>query len=152
MAYLFRNLSDHLEVELTSYVADFLRIHPSAELLVGCDSQNHDGATHFAVVVGLHIPGRGARVLYARWATRLMYDICTRLLEEVRHSVEVAETIRTGIDVKVSWIDIDVNPDARYESNRIFSSAVGLVTGMGYRVRHKGDSPLMTHAADQLVK
>jgi predicted RNase H-related nuclease YkuK (DUF458 family) len=64
----------------------------------------------------------------------------------------VAETIRTGIDVTVSWIDIDVNPDARYESNRIFSSAVGLVTGMGYRVRHKGDSPLMTHAADQLVK
>jgi predicted RNase H-related nuclease YkuK (DUF458 family) len=152
MAYRFRSLSDHQEVELTTYIADFLRVHPSAELLVGCDSQNHDGATHFAVVVGLHIPGRGARVLYARWTTRLMYDICTRLLEEVRHSVEVAENIRTGIDVTVSWIDIDVNPDARYESNRIFSSAVGLVTGMGYRVRHKGDSPLMTHAADQLVK
>lgn len=152
MAYHFRSLSDHQEVELTTYVADFLRDNPSAELLVGCDSQNHDGATHFAVVVGLHIPGRGARVIYARWETRLMYDICTRLLEEVRHSVEVAETIRTGIDVTVSWIDIDVNPDARYESNRIFSSAVGLVTGMGYRVRHKGDFPLMTHAADQLVK
>lgn len=152
MAYRFKCLSDHLEVELTTYIADFLKVNPSAEILVGCDSQNHDGATHFAVVIGLHIPGRGARVLYTRWATRLMYDISTRLLEEVRHSVEVAEIIRTGIDITVTWIDIDVNPDARFESNRVFSSAVGLVTGMGYRVRHKGDSPLMTHAADQLVK
>lgn len=36
--------------------------------------------------------------------------------------------------------------------NQSLTSAVGIVTGMGYSVRHKGNSPIMTYAADSLVK
>jgi predicted RNase H-related nuclease YkuK (DUF458 family) len=75
-----------------------------------------------------------------------------RLLNEVWHSVETAEVLKNELGVKAQWIDIDLNPDPRYKSNQALTSAVGIVTGMGYNVRHKGNNPVMTYAADQLVK
>lgn len=36
--------------------------------------------------------------------------------------------------------------------NAALASAVGIVTGMGYKIRHKGNNPMLTYAADHLVK
>ena len=73
-------------------------------------------------------------------------------MNEVWYAIEVAESIKNAGLPKVKWIDIDLNPDQKYRSNQALASAVGIVTGMGYKVRHKGNSPVMTYAADHLVK
>jgi predicted RNase H-related nuclease YkuK (DUF458 family) len=100
----------------------------------------------------LYKPKKGAHVIYKRFSTPRERESSVRLLNEVWYSVEIAELIKNEVGVKATWIDIDLNPDPKYKSNVALTSAVGIVTGMGYKVRHKGNSPLMTYAADHLVK
>jgi hypothetical protein len=152
MEKAFKTLSSSKDVELVPYIRDYLQEHPEAQILIGCDSQNRRHYTIYAVVIGLYRPGKGAHVLYTRFTTPREKESVSRLINEVWHSVETAERIKCEIDVRTEWIDIDVNPDPRYASNQALASAVGIVTGMGYKVRHKGDSPVMTYAADMLVK
>jgi predicted RNase H-related nuclease YkuK (DUF458 family) len=152
MEKVFKTLVKHDEVELISYVKEYKAQFPEIDILVGCDSQNRKRETVYALVIGLYRPGKGAHVLYSKWTTLREKDNISRLLNEVWFSVEVAERLKAELDIKAEWIDIDLNPDPKYKSNQALASAVGVVTGMGYKVRHKGNSPIMTYAADSLVK
>ena len=78
-------------------------------------------------------------MLYSRFTTPRERENTNRLLNEVWFSVEVAEKIKSELGIKATWIDIDLNPDPKYRSNAALTSAVGIVTGMGYNVRHKGN-------------
>ena len=152
MERIFKTLVSHKQIELIEYIKEYVSQHPNIEVLVGCDSQNRKRETIYAIVIGLYTPGKGAHVLYSRFNTTRERENINRLLNEVWNSVEVAEAIRNETGIKAKWIDIDLNPDPKYKSNAALASAVGVVTGMGYNVRHKGDSPVMTYAADALVK
>lgn len=148
----FKTLSTHSKVDLIDYVKKYIAKYPQTEVLIGCDSQNRKRETIYAIVIGLYNPGKGAHVLYSRFIVHREKDNVSRLLNEVWHSVETAELIKNEIGITATWIDIDLNPDPKYRSNQALASAVGVVTGMGYKVRHKGNSPVMTYAADHLVK
>lgn len=148
----FKTLIKGKDVDLIPYVKDHISKFPETEILIGCDSQNRKGETIYAIVVGMYNPGKGAHVLYSRFVTPRGKDNVARLLNEVWFSVEVAEEIKKELGITAAFIDIDLNPDPKYKSNLALAGAVGIVTGMGYHVRHKGDSPMMTYAADQLVK
>ena len=152
MEKVFKTLSGGSDIDLIPYIKKYLSEYPETEILIGCDSQNRDKNTIYAIVVGLYKPGKGAHVLYCKFLTPRIKDSVTRLLNEVWSSVEVAEILKTSLNVIPTWIDIDINPDPRFKSNQALSSAVGIVTGMGYKVRHKGNSPVMTYAADLIVK
>lgn len=148
----FKLLNNHQQIDLINYISEYLLTYPDVEILIGCDSQNQYLSTVYAIVVGLYRPGKGAHVLYAKWSTDFEKENTVRLLNEVWHSVEVAEFIKEKLNIKATWIDIDLNPDPKYKSNQVLTSAVGIVTGMGYKVRHKGNSPVMVYAADHIVK
>lgn len=148
----FKTLVSNKPIELIEYVREYVSQYPDVEILIGCDSQNRKRETVYAIVIGLYKPGKGAHVLYSRFTVPRERENTTRLLNEVWFSVEVAEAIKNELDIKATWIDIDLNPDPKYKSNSVLTSAVGIVTGMGYKVRHKGNSPIMTYAADHLVK
>jgi predicted RNase H-related nuclease YkuK (DUF458 family) len=152
MNRIFKTLVSNQRIELVQYIKEYVSQHPETEILVGCDSQNRKRETIYAIVIGLYKPGKGAHVLYSRFTTTRERENINRLLNEVWNSVEVAEAIKNEIGIKATWIDIDLNPDPKYRSNAALASAVGVVTGMGYNVRHKGNSPVMTYAADHLVK
>lgn len=152
MEKVFKTLHEGKKVELISYVKQYVADHPDIEILIGCDSQNRKRESIYAVVIGLYTPGKGAHVLYSRFATTRERENTVRLLNEVWHSIETAEVLKNELGIKATWIDIDLNPDPKYRSNQALTSAVGIVTGMGYKVRHKGNSPIMTYAADHLVK
>lgn len=149
---IYKTLYGKKEIDLIPYCKDYIEKHPETQVLIGCDSQNRRGETLYAVVVGLYNPGKGAHVIYSKFTTPRDKDNIVRLLNEVWKSVEVAEKIKAELKITATWIDIDLNPDPRYKSNAALASAVGVVTGMGYKVRHKGNSPVMTYAADHLVK
>ena len=152
MNRVFKTLVTNKKIELINYISEYATQYPEVEVLVGCDSQNRKRETIYAIVIGLYTPGKGAHVLYCRYITPREKDNVGRLLNEVWNSVEVAEQIKAELDITATWIDIDLNPDPKYKSNAALASAVGVVTGMGYKVRHKGNSPVMTYAADHLVK
>ena len=148
----FKRMSDRKDIDLVTYVSEYLNEFPNVELLVGCDSQNVRNETVFAAVVALYKPGKGAHVIYRKWRTPLERVRSVRLLNEVWFSVEIAEEIKNAGLPKVKYIDIDLNPDPKYKSNEVFRQAVGLVEGMGYSVRYKTLGALVTHSADGLTK
>lgn len=150
MAY--RKLYDREELDLIPYVREYLERNQNVEILIGCDSQNYSDYTTYAIVVALYRPGRGAHVLFNRWKTKKEKITSTRLLNEVWYAVEVAEELRQAEIQKVKYIDIDINPDPKFKSNEVLRQAVGLVEGMGYSVRYKTLGPVVTYAADHLVK
>jgi predicted RNase H-related nuclease YkuK (DUF458 family) len=152
MEKVFKTLSTNVHVDLVSYIKSYLQKHPETQVLIGCDSQNRKKETLYAIVIGLYKPGKGAHVLYSRFNTIRERENVNRLLNEVWFSVEVAELLKQEVGIVATWIDIDLNPDPKYRSNQALASAVGIVTGMGYSVRHKGHCPVMTYAADHLVK
>lgn len=152
MERIFKTLVNNTTVDLVSYIKEYVAKHPDTEILIGTDSQNRKRETKYAIVVGLYTPGKGAHVLYSKFETLRERDNVTRLLNEVWFSVEVAEVLTQEVGLRAKYIDIDLNPDERYKSNQALTSAVGIVTGMGYQVRHKGHSPVMTYASDKLVK
>lgn len=148
----FKTLSKKQSVQLIDYVKDYVESNGDIEILIGCDSQNRKRETIYALVIGLYRPGKGAHVLYSRFTTLREKENTVRLLNEVWYSVEVAELIKKEVGLVATWIDIDLNPDPKYRSNQALTSAIGIVTGMGYKVRHKGNSPVMTYAADSICK
>jgi predicted RNase H-related nuclease YkuK (DUF458 family) len=152
MEKVYKTLISNEAIDVMDYIQAYLDTHQDVEILIGCDSQNRKKETLYAIVIGLYRPGKGAHVLYSKFNTIRERDNTNRLLNEVWYSVEIAEEIRKTTNVKATWIDIDLNPDPKYKSNAALTSAVGIVTGMGYSVRHKGNSPIMTYAADNLVK
>jgi len=158
MKNVFKILNSGNEVNLINYIKNYLELNPNIEILIGCDSQNRvtkklrKKETNYAIVVGLYKPGKGAHVLYSKITTPMERENTVRLLNEVWYSIETAEAIKNELGIKATWIDIDLNPDPKFRSNQALTSAVGIVTGMGYKVRHKGLNPLMTYAADMLVK
>ncbi len=148
----YKRLYDGKKVDLIEYVGEYLKEKPNAEILIGCDSQNFSDKTIYAIVVALYDVGKGAHVLYKKWKTEREWTRNIRLLNEVWYAVEVAEAMKEAGLPKVKWIDIDINPDPRYKSNEVLRQAVGMVEGMGYKVRYKTLGPIATYCADHLVK
>ena len=148
----FKTLTKSRKVDLIDYVKNYVKEYPETELLIGCDSQNRKRETVYATVVGMYRPGKGAHVIYSRYVIGRERSETSRLLNEVWNSLEVAEYLKSELGITAKWIDIDLNPDPKFKSNEALASAVGMVIGIGYNVRHKGNSPVMTYAADALVK
>ena len=148
----YKRLHDSVEIDLISYIKKWMEMKPNVEILIGCDSQNFSDKTIYAIVVALYDTGKGAHVLYSRWKTGVEPTRNIRLLNEVWYAVEAAETLKAAGLPKVKWIDIDINPDPKFKSNEVLRQAVGLVEGMGYKVRYKTLGPIATYAADHLVK
>jgi len=148
----FKTLTNKKTVDLVDYVKTYLIANPDTELLIGCDSQNHAYNTTYATVVALYKPNGGAHVLFNKEVLPVEKVRQVRLMNEVWKSVEVAELLKNAGLPQVKYIDIDVNPDKRYKSNEVLRAAVGLVEGMGYKVRYKSMGVMVTYAADMLVK
>lgn len=148
----YKRLFDGQKVELVDYVKDYMSTKENVEILIGCDSQNFSDKTIYAIVVALYEPGKGAHVLFRRWKSDRERVRATRLLNEVWYAIETAEEMKNNGIPKPKWIDIDLNPDPRYKSNEVFRQAVGMVEGMGYKVRYKSLGPIATYAADHIVK
>ena len=148
----FKTLTNRQKINLVDYIKTYINDNPNVELLIGCDSQGYWDKTVYATVIALYKPGNGAHVLYRREVLPVERVRQVRLMNEVWKSIEVAEFLKQEGLPQVTYIDIDINPDKRYKSNEVLRAAVGLVEGMGYKVRYKTLGAMATFAADTLVK
>jgi predicted RNase H-related nuclease YkuK (DUF458 family) len=148
----FKKCSGEKIENIVEYVREYMKDHPTVEIMVGTDSQNRGGKTVYSTVIALYTPGNGAHCIFKRWRTPKETVRNTRLMNEVQASLEVAgELVSAGIK-KPAYIDIDINPSPRYKSNEVFQAAKGWVEGSGYEVRFKTFGPLVTTFADWLVR
>jgi predicted RNase H-related nuclease YkuK (DUF458 family) len=139
--------------DIIEYIREYLSTRDNVEILIGSDSQCFSNRkTIYGVVIALYTPGKGAHVLCTRETLPMEYNTPTRLLNEVWKSIQVAEFLKESGLPKPTWIDIDLNPDPKFKSNSVLRQAVGLVEGMGYKVRYKHLGALTTYAANHLVR
>jgi len=149
----FRTLYGTEILNLIEYVREYISTREDVEILIGSDSQCYSHKkTIYGVVIALYTPGKGAHVLCTRETLPMEYNTPSRLLNEVWKSIEIAEWLKENGLPKPTWIDIDLNPDPKYKSNGVLRQAVGLVEGMGYKVRYKHLGALTTYAANHLVR
>ena len=149
----FRTLYGTEVLDIVSYIREYLSRRDNVEILIGSDSQCYGNKkTIYGVVIALYTPGKGAHVLCTRETLPMEHNTPSRLLGEVWKSIEMAEFLKENGLPKPQWIDIDLNPDPRYKSNSVLRQAVGMVEGMGYKVRYKHLGALTTDAANHLVR
>jgi predicted RNase H-related nuclease YkuK (DUF458 family) len=149
----FKTLHGTPVPDIINYIKDYLSERNEVDLLVGSDSQSYSNSkTVYGVVIALYTRGKGAHVLCTKDTTPFEKDTSSRLMTEVWKAVEVAEYLRENGLPKASFIDIDLNPDPKYRSNKVLRQAVGLVEGMGYKVRYKHNGAMMTYSANHLVR
>ena len=150
---IFKTLYGKPIENIITYITEYINERNDVEILIGADSQSYSNVeTVFGVVIALYIPGKGAHVLCTREVVPIERDLPTRLLKEVWKSIEIAEYLKDNGLPKPKWIDIDLNPDPRYKSNSVLRQAVGMVEGMGYKVRYKQLGAMSTYAANHLVR
>lgn len=150
----FKRLTDLQVVDLAEYLKEYIaRVgEDNVTLYIGCDSQNKSEWTSYATTVVLHIGNTGCHVLYQRERVRpRINDFWTRLWKEVERSVEVALYLQEK-GIKVNNIDLDLNDDPNYRSNKLVSAARGYVESLGIKANIKPDLLPAIHAADHMVK
>ena len=149
---MFRKFNGETIPSVDDYVKDYVNTHENTEILVGTDSQNRGDNTIYSTVIALYEPGHGAHCIFRRWREPRERIRATRLMNEVWASVATAEELVKNGGRKPKYIDIDINPSPRFKSNEVFTSAKGMIEGMGYEVRFKTFGPLVTTMADYVVK
>lgn len=152
---IFRTLNDKKIVDLVSYIKDYIKQHPNVEILIATDSQNRKRSTVFGLTLCLYKPKKGGHVLYSRFETNRIKDNYVRLIQEVWTSINLAEYIREELNIKVKWIDMDLNGFDIYDSNRVLRQCLGMCNAYGYesRYKHKPNEPaLLTYASDKVCR
>ena len=142
------------------YVKTYIDNNPGMEILVGTDSQNRGSTTTYSTVIAMYFKdqtgqGHGAHCIFRKWripraknSEKVSFE---RLTNEVVASIQVADELKSA-GIKNVCIDIDINPNENFESNKIFSSMKGMVIGAGFECRYKTLGPLVTTMADYIVK
>lgn len=148
MNAIFKRLSDHKEVDLIPLLKELIGGISDVKIYVGTDSQTVGSYTNYATVIVLHWGNRGANVFYSKEKLPRINDMFKKLWGEVERSIEIAEFMLNNGLPKVTYIDLDYNPDPQYKSNNVLRSAIGYVESMGYEARVKPEAIIASSCAD----
>ncbi len=146
----YRRMSTGEPVELVDHIKTALQEDPNIEVLVGSDSQNKGKHTIYATAVVLRYRGNGAQVMYKREKVEKITDLWTRLWKEVEDSIDIAKKLSSIANIPVKRIDMDLNEDPRFGSNKLHSAAVGYVRAHGYETHTKPNLMIASWAANVL--
>lgn len=132
---------------------DFLKGKPSnIKYRVGCDSLNiRDKTIYITVLVGVYPNKKGAFIVYLKDKSPKVNDTYRRLWTEVEKAVSFATMLRETYAVDIEAIDLDLNSDPHYVSNKLLSSAIGYATSCGFPAYYKPQNVAAIYAADHLV-
>ena len=148
----FQSLTNGQVIDLIPYLKDKLATGKDIKMYIGSDSQNIGRNTIYAMVIVLHYGNRGGHVIYSRKSIPRILDRFTRLWKEVEDSVELAQWLEANDIEKPAFIDLDFNPDPKYQSNSILRSALGYVESLGYNARCKPDACSASYVADRICR
>jgi len=149
----FKKFTGEKLENLTDYIKNYIQESGgNIEIIIGTDSQNKGRYTTYSTVIVLYTPGHGGHCIFRRWKTQKETIRQVRLLKEVEESINIANELVENGCPRPKYIDLDINPNPKYKSNEVYTTAKGWVESMGYDVRFKTLAPLVTTVADWIVK
>ena len=165
---VFKKVYDASVIEdVQGYLQDFLSKNKGTKIAVGTDSLEHKRTVVYATIIALFHPSidkagvityhKGAHLIYTKKKVKGKIDMWNRLWNEVEMTREVAEFIGEDVLNSNGWdkeveIHLDINPDEKWDSNKLFASAVGMFEGLGYSVVVKPYGWVASSAADVLCR
>lgn len=137
----------------TVLLSDFLKEKSlKIKYRVGCDSLNiRDKTVFITVLVGVYPDKRGAFVVYLKDKMPKIEDIYKRLWFEVEKAVSFASMLKDTYNIDIEAVDLDLNSDPQFISNKLLNSAVGYATSYGFPAVFKPQNVAAIYAADHLV-
>jgi predicted RNase H-related nuclease YkuK (DUF458 family) len=150
---IFKRLTDDAEIEISAYLKKYIQDHKfnNLRIYVGCDSHNKGEFTTYVTTTVIHVGDTGCHVLYDKQKVNRINDLWTRLWNEVEKSVALANYLRES-GINIHNIDLDLNDDEQYASNKLVKAARGYVESMGIKARIKPEILPAVSAADNLSK
>tara|TARA_B100000214_G_scaffold375041_1_gene359774 strand:+ start:1842 stop:2327 length:486 start_codon:yes stop_codon:yes gene_type:complete len=146
------------EIEFDN-VTDIIKEHLSkgAKVFIGTDSFISKSRTNFATAICLYGGDYPSRYFFSRqYVPKNTYKVLvTRITEEVRRSVEMAEYLMENHKIKSEDIElhIDVSPFQSKAATSKFSDMLrGYVTGAGFECKLKPDAWASQSVADKHSK
>ena len=146
------------EIEFDN-VTDIIKEHLSkgAKVFIGTDSFISKSRTNFATAICLYGGDYPSRYFFSRqYVPKNTYKVLvTRITEEVRRSVEMAEYLMENHKIKSEDIElhIDVSPFQSKTATSKFSDMLrGYVTGAGFECKLKPDAWASQSVADKHSK
>lgn len=152
---MFKNIEGETVNEI-NYSFDILKKNPGAKIYIGSDSQKRRKTIEYATVIVYRYGTRGCHFIYSKWnVPKKGYGrgeelIQKRLYEEIVSSIEIAERLNKH-SIAIHQIDLDLNGDPKWKSNKMVQMGVGWATGLGYKVSIKPDEQVACKAANQIV-
>lgn len=140
---------DGKRVNLIEHCSEILGKYPNAEILIGCDSQNHKQYTRYAVAVVFRYGISGAHYIFTIVKTDKIKDLFTRLFKECELSLEIANFITENTSYKVKAIELDFNNYTITKSTPLISATKGWCESLGYTVILKDGDKIASRAADK---
>ena len=124
------------------------------EIHVGCDSHKKGGVYIFAIVIAGYVPRRGGTFYFHRKRSvdALFNSISLRLMKEAELSLEIAHILKKQFPNRLINVHLDINPDKRYRSSKVLTSAVSWVNSYGYNVFIKPNAWASSSLADAFAK
>lgn len=142
-------------IQVAEEISNFINSDKMAdyELMIGSDSQFHSGNTNFATAIVIHKKGCGARFFICEHKIKGKMDICSKILEETRASIEIMRSFEES-DFIYAVGDVSIHIDASKNglSNKIIKECVAYVKGYGYDYRVKPHAVVATNVADRFTK
>jgi len=125
-----------------------------SEIHIGCDSHNIKDKCIFAIVVAIYEPGKGGTYFFARKRInkKQIPNMKMRLLKEVDIAISLANMINSRISLDKTFVHLDINPDKKFKSHQVFTSATSWVKSQGYDCVVKPDSWASSWLADAYAK
>ena len=146
----FSLMANNRKIATKEYLIEYLKNNPECEIHVGCDSQNYTNKTVYVTTIVIRYPNRGAHVLYYKEKVARIRDLWTRLWNEIERSIATANFIENECGLKVTQIDLDLNEDPDYPSNKVLRAASGYLSSLGFTSKAKPNLLMATWAANSL--
>jgi predicted RNase H-related nuclease YkuK (DUF458 family) len=152
---IFKNIKGE-RVDEIDYSFKILKEKPFTKIYIGTDSQKKRKTIEYATVIVYRYGKQGAHFIYSRWNVRRKgYGkgdalIERRLTEEIQATVETAQRLKEH-SILVYQIDLDLNGDPKWKSNKFVQMGVGWARGLGYRVSIKPEEQVAVKAANNIV-
>lgn len=137
--------------EVLKQVKDFIEKDPQKtyRLIIGTDSENHDGAD-FVTAIVIYRVGNGGKYFYRRLHENNRLVMRDRIWREVMMSLEVAQLLIANFkDFHNFEFEIHVDVGQNGPTKSLIQEVTGVIRGSGFNVKTKPESYGASNVADR---
>lgn len=141
-------------MQVRERISEFMKEEkgPQYQVIIGTDSQQHNGSTDFVTAIVIHRIGHGGIYFWSRTIDQKKRVLKQRIFEEAAQSLTVAQGLmeefkKNGILKLDFTIHVDVGQ--RGPTREILSEVVAMIRSSGFDVKTKPDSYGASKVADR---